>query len=100
MKAKAAIRDVGRVMEMPYAEVDRIAKLVPDQLNITLDAALEAEPRLKDLVKTDQKIREVLETVRALAKSPRLASTHAAAVVISQAPMTAHVLIYKGSKET
>src|SRR2546426_265638 len=100
MKAKAAIRDVGRVMEMPYAEVDRIAKLVPDQLNITLDAALEAEPRLKDLVETDQKIREVFETARALEKSPRHASTHAAGVVISQDPLTAHVPLYKGSKET
>src|SRR5437867_4122449 len=100
MKAKAAIRDVGRVMEMPYAEVDRIAKLVPDQLNITLDAALETEPRLKDLVETDHKIREVFETARALEKSPRHASTHAAGVVISQDSLTAHVPLYKGSKET
>src|SRR5437879_12324231 len=100
MKAKAAIRDVGRVVEMPYAEVGRIAKLVPDQLNITLDAALETEPRLKDLVETDHKIREVFETARALEKSPRHASTHAAGVVIAQDRLTAHVPLYKGSKET
>ncbi len=100
MKAKAAIRDVGRVMEMPYAEVDRIAKLVPDQLNITLDEALEAEPRLRELVDTDAKIRDVFETARALEKSPRHASTHAAGVVISQDPLTAHVPLYKGTKET
>jgi DNA polymerase-3 subunit alpha len=100
MKAKAAIRDVGRVMEMPYAEVDRIAKLVPDQLNITLDEALDAEPRLKELVDTDAKIREVFETARALEKSPRHASTHAAGVVISQDPLTAHVPLYKGTKES
>ena len=100
MKAKAAIRDVGRVMEMPYAEVDRIAKLVPDQLHITLDDALEAEPRLKELVDTDPKIRDVFETARALEHSPRHASTHAAGVVISHDPLTAHVPLYKGSKET
>ena len=99
MKAKAAIRDVGRVLEMSYAEVDRIAKLVPDQLNITLDDALEAEPRLKELVDTDPKIREVFETARALEYSPRHASTHAAGVVISQDPLTAHVPLYKGTKE-
>jgi DNA polymerase-3 subunit alpha len=100
MKAKAAIRDVGRVMEMPYAEVDRIAKLVPDQLNITLDDALEAEPRLKELVDSDPKIRDVFETARALENSPRHASTHAAGVVISQDPLTAHVPLFKGSKDT
>ncbi|MDO8546328.1 MAG: DNA polymerase III subunit alpha [Nitrospirales bacterium] len=99
MRAKAAIRDVGRVMEMPYAEVDRLAKLVPDQLNITLDEALAAEPRLKELVDTDPKIREVFETARALEKSPRHASTHAAGVVISQDPLTAHVPLYRGAKE-
>ena len=100
MKAKAAIRDVGRVMEMPYAEVDRIAKLVPDQLHITLDEALESESRLRELVDTDPKIREVFETARALEHSPRHASTHAAGVVISHEPLTAHVPLYKGSKET
>ena len=99
MRAKAAIRDVGRVMEMPYAEVDRLAKLVPDQLNITLDEALAAEPRLKELVDTDPKIREVFETAQALEKSPRHAATHAAGVVISQDPLTAHVPLYKGAKE-
>src|SRR5438874_2179819 len=100
MKAKAAIRDVGRVMEMPYAEVDRIAKLVPDQLHITLDEALQSEPRLRELVDTDPKIREVFETARALEHSPRHASTHAAGVVISHEPLTAHVPLYKGAKET
>ncbi len=99
MRAKAAIRDVGRVMEMPYAEVDRIAKLVPDQLNITLAEALEAEPRLKELVETDARIRDVFETACALEKSPRHAATHAAGVVISQDPLTAHVPLYKGAKE-
>ncbi len=99
MRAKAAIRDVGRVMEMPYADVDRLAKLIPDQLNITLDEALAAEPRLKELVDTDATIRDVFETARALEKSPRHASTHAAGVVISQDPLTAHVPLYKGAKD-
>src|SRR5205809_603335 len=100
MEAKAAIRDVGRVLEMPYAEVDRIAKLVPDQLNITLDEALEAEPRLKDLVQSDPKVRTVFETARALENSPRHASTHAAGVVISHDPLTRHVPLFKGAKDT
>ncbi|WP_447972429.1 DNA polymerase III subunit alpha [Nitrospira sp. Kam-Ns4a] len=100
MKARAAIRDVGRVLEMPYAEVDRIAKLVPEQLNITLDEALETEPRLRDLVNSDPKVREVFQVARALEGSPRHASTHAAGVVISKEPLTSHVPLYKGSKET
>jgi DNA polymerase-3 subunit alpha len=100
MKAKAAIRDVGRVLEMPYADVDRIAKLVPDQLNITLDEALEAEPRLKEIVETDPKVRTVFETARALENSPRHASTHAAGVVISHDPLTSHVPLFKGAKDT
>lgn len=99
MRAKAAIRDVGRVMEMPYADVDRLAKLVPDQLNITLDEALAAEPRLKELVDSDAAIREVFETARALEKSPRHASTHAAGVVISQDALTTHVPLYRGAKD-
>jgi DNA polymerase III subunit alpha len=99
MKAKAAIRDVGRVMEMPYAEVDRIAKLVPDQLNISLQDAMEAEPRLKELVESDAKVRAVFETARALENSPRHASTHAAGVVISHDPLTSHVPLFKGAKD-
>jgi DNA polymerase-3 subunit alpha len=100
MKAKAAIRDVGRVLEMPYADVDRVAKLIPDQLNITLDEALEAEPRLKELVETDSKVRTVIDTARALEKSPRHASTHAAGVVISHEPLTNYVPLFKGAKDT
>ena len=99
MRAKAAIRDVGRVMEMPYADVDRLAKLIPDQLNITLDEALATEPRLKELVDSDAAIRDIFETARALEKSPRHASTHAAGVVISQDPLTTHVPLYRGAKD-
>ena len=99
MKAKAAIRDVGRVLEMPYAEVDRIAKLVPDDLKITLDKALEQEPRLKELVDKDPKVRELMSVAQSLEGLARHASTHAAGVVISDQPLTEHVPLYKGTKD-
>lgn len=95
--AKAAIRDVGRVMEIPYAEVDRVAKLVPPQLSITLDEALTQEPRLRELVTTNAKIAEMMAVAKALEGLARHASTHAAGVVISQEPLTDHVPLYKGT---
>ena len=95
--AKAAIRDVGRVMEIPYAEVDRVAKLVPPQLNITLDEALAQEPRLREQTETDPRIGELMTVARALEGLARHASTHAAGVVISQEPLTDHVPLYKGA---
>jgi DNA polymerase-3 subunit alpha len=95
--AKAAIRDVGRVMDMPYAEVDRVAKLVPSQLNITLQDALIQEPRLQELVDKEQRMKELMVTARALEGLARHASTHAAGVVISQKPLIEHVPLYKTS---
>ena len=97
--AKAAIRDVGRVMEIPYAEVDRVAKLVPAQLNITLKEALAQEPRLRQLTESDQKIGQLMDTAQALEGMARHASTHAAGVVISQEPLTDHVPLYKGAND-
>jgi DNA polymerase-3 subunit alpha len=97
--AKAAIRDVGRVMEIPYADVDRVAKLVPNQLNITLEDALIQEPRLRELTETDPKIAELMGTARALEGLARHASTHAAGVVISDEPLTNHVPLYKGAND-
>ena len=97
--AKAAIRDVGRVLEMPYAEADKVAKLVPNQLNITLEQALEAEPRLRELVDTDSKVRELMTIARSLEGLARHASTHAAGVVISEEPLTDHVPLYKGAND-
>jgi DNA polymerase III subunit alpha len=97
--AKAAIRDVGRVLEMPYAEADKVAKLVPNQLNITLEQALEAEPRLRELVDTDPKVRELMTIARSLEGLARHASTHAAGVVISEGPLTDHVPLYKGAND-
>jgi DNA polymerase-3 subunit alpha len=97
--AKAAIRDVGRVLEMPYAEADKVAKLVPNQLNITLEQALESEPRLRELVETDPKVKELMTVARSLEGLARHASTHAAGVVISEEPLTDHVPLYKGAND-
>ena len=93
--AKAAIRDVGRVMDIPYAEVDRVAKLVPTQLNITLKDALTQEPRLQELVDSDTRMQELMTTAQSLEGLARHASTHAAGVVISQKPLMDHVPLYK-----
>lgn len=99
MKAKAVLRDVGRVMEMPYDEVDRIAKLVPNQLNITLADALKQEPRLKELSETNPQVKRLIETALRLEGLNRHASTHAAGVVISDKPLTEFVPLYKGSND-
>jgi DNA polymerase-3 subunit alpha len=97
--AKAAIRDVGRVMDFPYAEVDKVAKLVPTQLNITLKDALKLEPRLQELVDQEPGMKELMDTAMALEGLARHASTHAAGVVISQKPLMDHVPLYKTSND-
>ncbi|MEO5658164.1 MAG: DNA polymerase III subunit alpha [Nitrospiria bacterium] len=96
MAAKAAIRDVGRVLDIPYAEVDKVAKLVPTTLNITLEDALAQEPRLKELTQTDPRIGELVALAQSLEGLARHASTHAAGVVISKEPLTEHVPLYRG----
>jgi DNA polymerase III subunit alpha len=98
MQARAVIRDVGRALNIPYGEVDRIAKLVPNILNVTLSDALKIEPRLKELKETDPTINELLTIAEALEGLPRHASTHAAGVVISTNPITETVPLYKGPK--
>jgi len=95
MAARGVIRDVGRVMGLPYQDVDRIAKLIPMELNITLDAALKQEPRLKELADTDPRIAKLVETSKALEGLTRHASTHAAGVVISDVPLTEHTPLFK-----
>lgn len=97
--AKAAIRDVGRVMDFPYAEVDKMAKLVPTQLNITLKDALEQEPDLQKMVNEEPGKKELMDTAMALEGLARHASTHAAGVVISQKPLMEHVPLYKTSND-
>ena len=95
MKARAVIRDVGRVLDIPLAEVDRIAKLVPEELKITLKKAIEKEPRLREAMK-DEKIRELLSVAQTLEGLSRHKSIHAAGVVISPKPMVEYLPLCVG----
>ncbi|MCJ7547094.1 MAG: DNA polymerase III subunit alpha [Deltaproteobacteria bacterium] len=97
MQAKAVVRDVGRVLDLPSKEVDVIAKLIPNTLNITLDEALEQEPRLKESAARDQRISHLLSLARSLEGMVRHASTHAAGVVISHRPLMEYIPLYRGS---
>jgi len=99
MAARAVIRDVGRVMNVKYAEVDRVAKLVPSVLKMTLDKALEQEPRLKELFEENDQIRELIGIGMRLEGLTRHASTHAAGVVISPQPLTEYLPLYKAPDE-
>ncbi len=99
MKARAVIRDVGRALDMSYQEVDRIAKLIPSRLNITIEEALKEEPRLKRLAEEDPRVAELIDIAKALEGLPRHASTHAAGVVISQKPLVEYLPLFKGQKE-
>src|SRR6266850_3165069 len=97
--AKAAIRDVGRVIGMPYADVDRIAKLVPNfPLNITLEDALQKSPPLAEMVRSQANVRELWEIARTLEGCTRHASVHASAVVISDEPLEERIPLYKDPK--
>ncbi len=98
MQARAVIRDVGRAFDMPYSEVDRIAKLVPNIPNITLDEALAKEYRLRDLVDRDQRLKKLMSIAKALEGLPRHASIHAAGVVISDQPIMEYIPLYRGNK--
>src|SRR3990167_1137847 len=86
--AKAVIRDVGRALAVPYGDVDKIAKLVPNKLNITLDEAIKEEPRFTEMGKKDETIGRILNIAKKLEGLPRHASTHAAGIVISPSPLT------------
>ncbi|HIV80701.1 MAG TPA: DNA polymerase III subunit alpha [Candidatus Avanaerovorax faecigallinarum] len=98
MKAKAAIRDVGRALNLTYAEADRIAKAVPFDLKMTLDRALETSPELKKMYDEDPKVAKVVDMSRAIEGMPRHASTHAAGVVISKLPLDEYVPLYMSDK--
>src|SRR5437899_413559 len=95
MAAKAAIKDVGRAMDIPYSDVDRIAKMVPNQLNIKLDRALKESAALQEAYQKDPQIRELLDTARKLEGLVRNAGVHAAGVVISPRPLTELVPLHK-----
>ena len=99
MLAKAVIRDVGRAMNIPYGEVDAIAKMIPNVLNITLDDAIKMEPRLQEEAKKNERIQKLLTYSRALEGLNRHSSTHAAGVVISDVPLVNRVPLYKGAKD-
>src|ERR1700692_4088179 len=99
MAAKAAIKDVGRAMDLPYGEVDRIAKLIPAQLNITLDEALKQSPQLKGQIESDARYVDMMEVAKRLEGLARHASTHAAGVVISPEPLTNIVPLYKSNRD-
>ncbi|MDO4396607.1 MAG: DNA polymerase III subunit alpha, partial [Clostridia bacterium] len=98
MKAKAAVRDVGRALNMSYADADKIAKAIPFDLKMTIDKALEMNPELKTLYDTDPAAAKVLDVSRAIEGMPRHASTHAAGVVISKLPLDEYVPLYMSDK--
>lgn len=91
MAARAVVRDVGRALGMPYAAVDQVAKAIPRELNITLQAALEKNKTLRDMVGADSQIAKLISISQALEGMPRHASTHAAGVVITEKPTQFYV---------
>ncbi len=98
MKAKLAIRDVGRALDIPYAEVDKVAKLVPFDLKMTISKALDISTELHALYENDPQIKELLDTSMALEGLPRHASTHAAGVVITSEPIVNYVPLQLNSE--
>lgn len=91
MAARAAIRDVGRVLNFSYAETDAVAKLIPTTLHMTLDEALKVSPQLKQIYDGDERVKKLVDTARALEGMPRNTSTHAAGVVITKDPVCDYV---------
>lgn len=98
MKAKAAVRDVGRALNLSYAEADRVAKAIPFDLKMTIDKALSMNPELKAMYESDARIAKVIDMSRAIEGMPRHASTHAAGVVISKLPLDEYVPLYMSDK--
>jgi len=96
MQAKAAVRDVGRVLGVPYAEVDRIAKLIPNKLDITLDQALQQEAALREAIAKDTRIASLFDIAKSLEGLARHASTHAAGVVIANKPLMEYLPLQRG----
>jgi DNA polymerase III subunit alpha len=99
MMAKAAIRDVARVMGFTYGDADRIAKLVPTDLNITLAQALRQEPELMQMYKNDKRVTELIDIATVLEGVTRHASTHAAGVVISEKGLSNYIPLFKSSDD-
>lgn len=98
LKARAAIRDVGRALNVSYSDTDKIATAVPNMLGITIDKALELNPELAERYQREEQVRQVIDMSRAIEGMPRHASTHAAGVVISKAPLDDYVPLYVTDK--
>jgi DNA polymerase-3 subunit alpha len=99
LKAKSAVRDVGRVMGMPFGDVDRIAKLIPDELNITIEQALKDSPQLLELVEGDEDVRLLVETAGRLEGLARHCGVHAAGVVIAPEPLVNLIPLNRSAHE-
>jgi DNA polymerase-3 subunit alpha len=99
MKAKAVVRDVGRAMDVAYADADKVAKLIPPTLDMTLDKALAESQPLRDLEAGDPRVKDLLEVARRLEGMTRHASVHAAGVVIAPKPITEFAPLYKGARD-
>ncbi len=99
MKAKAVVRDVGRVMDMPYADVDRIAKQIPPALDMTLEKALVENPQLRQMQEQDPRVKDVLEMGKRLEGMSRSAGVHAAGVVIAPGPITDYAPLFKSNRD-
>ncbi|MFZ5640075.1 MAG: DNA polymerase III subunit alpha, partial [Bacillota bacterium] len=97
MAARAAIRDVGRALNMPYGDVDRVAKMVPAELGMTLEKALEMNGDLKELYEADPQVKKLVDMAKAIEGMPRHASTHAAGVVIGREPLTVYLPLYSST---
>lgn len=98
MKARAVIRDVGRSLKIPYSEVDRIAKLIPPEIGMTIEKALRTVPELKGMVQKGEKVKRLVDVAKSLEGIVRHASTHAAGVVISKESLTNYTPLFKGAK--
>ncbi|MBU5226402.1 DNA polymerase III subunit alpha [Clostridium senegalense] len=98
MAPRACIRDVGRAMDYPYAEVDRIAKMIPTVLNITIEKALEMNPELKQAYDDEERVKELIDVAKDLEGLPRHSSTHAAGVVIASKPLVSYVPLQKNEE--
>ena len=97
LAAKGVIRDVGRVMDLPYAYVDSLAKMIPNELNITIDRALQINPELRKLYETDEQVKNLIDMSRRLEGLPRHTSMHAAGVVICSRPAEELVPLSRGA---
>ncbi|MEE3078530.1 MAG: DNA polymerase III subunit alpha [Bdellovibrionota bacterium] len=98
LQAKAVVKDVARVFDLTFAEANMISKLIPDEIGITLDKAIEMEPKLQELIETDQKINQIFTIAKRLEGLYRHAGIHAAGVVITNEPLVEYCPLFKGAK--